>query len=316
MDLAHSFTFKSSGLPLGTRRQVVSEILSFMEVNVHGDFNADISGIPVRSGIAIFTQIFSGTADWRLKKPDSGFSFFRYTPERGLRGGLTYVNGDMVVAQPASIEFLNDTSGQLSGFWNNSVLSIPTDMIAARPKNGYQTLREDALSNRVAAAALSHYFSEVGTAPQAELDQSTDLVVNLLNEVFQKPNSAIFESADYRQARLAVLLRHIDENLQSKHCLSPDYICHRFGLSRSTLYDTFRHLGGLRTHITACRVDRACRDLRATSPSRGAVKAAAYKWGFADPGHFSRLVRERHGVPPGELVGLDRCQNAEPTRLY
>ncbi len=215
------------------------------------------------------------------------------------------MNGHLVASQPASIEFLDDTSGQLSGYWNNSVLSVPTDMIGMRPKDGYQTLHGAGMSNRVALAALSLYFSEAGKVPQAELDSSTDLVVNLLKELFLKHSSAIFESADFRQTRRAVLLRYIDDNLQSDGCLSPDSLCHRYGISRSTLYEAFRDLGGLRSYITARRVDLACREIRATAPSRGAVKAAAYKWGFTDPGHFSRLVRQRHGVAPGELLGLD-----------
>lgn len=315
LDLPHSVAFKTCGLSYEAKRQGISEILDFMDLNIQGDFQVEISGIPAGPGIAIFNHTFSGIVDWRLKKPspDSEFSFFRHTPESGLRGGRTCVNGDMVVKQPASIEFLNDTSGQLSGFWNNSVLSVPTDMIGVRPKDGYQTIREDALSNRVASAALSHYFAEANKVPQAELDQSTDLVVNLLKELFLKNNSAILQSADYRKTRRAVLLRHIDDNLCSDRRLSPNYICHRFGLSRSTLYDAFRQLGGLRTYITARRVDSACRELRATPQSQGAVKAAAYKWGFTDPGHFSRLVRQRHGMPPGELLGLDLHVSSEPS---
>lgn len=102
-----------------------------------------------------------------------------------------------------------------------------------------------------------------------------------------------------------VLLRHLDDNLPIDRCLSPDRICRRCGISRSTLYEAFRHLGGLRTCITARRVDPACGEIRTTAPSQGAVKAAAYKWGFADPRSFSRLVRRRHGMSPGELLGLD-----------
>ena len=228
LDLSQSTTFNTRGLSFEAKRQGIADILDFMDLDIPGDFQVEISATPIRPGLATFNHRSAGDVDWRLKKPspDSGFSLFRYTPERGLRGGRTRVGGDIIASQPASIEFLDDTSGHLSDFWNNSILFVPTDMIGARPKGGYQTLQGGvALSNRIALAALSQYFAEAVTAPQSELDRSTDLVVSLLKELFLKDSTAIFESGDFRQTRRAVLLRHIDDNLHSDCSLSPDSFC-------------------------------------------------------------------------------------------
>lgn len=60
-------------------------------------------------------------------------------------------------------------------------------------------------------------------------------------------------------------------------------------------------------YIRTQRLERCQIDLADSSGIRTAAAIGA-RWGFADPGHFSRVFRARYGVPPGEYRALFRGQ--------
>ena len=69
--------------------------------------------------------------------------------------------------------------------------------------------------------------------------------------------------------------------------------------SRSALYRLFRESGGIARYIREQRLRRCFGDL-ADGSGHAQVAQVAYRWGFTDAAHFSRLFRQRFGCTPSE----------------
>lgn len=109
-----------------------------------------------------------------------------------------------------------------------------------------------------------------------------------------------------RQARNAMtdLIRvHIERNLCHPD-LSATSLLKSFGLSRASLFRMFEAEGGVRRFINRRRLYRAVLEIADSAGTRGAVSAAADRWGFSSSANFNRAVREQFDVSPGMLVQL------------
>ncbi len=104
---------------------------------------------------------------------------------------------------------------------------------------------------------------------------------------------AVAERALQLRARL-----HVKSRLRERD-LNPEDIARAMGLSRSALYRLFAGSGGIARYIREQRLRRCFADLAGGS-GRDQVAQIAYRWGFADAAHFSRLFRQRFGCTPSE----------------
>jgi len=104
---------------------------------------------------------------------------------------------------------------------------------------------------------------------------------------------ALAERALELRARL-----HVKARLRERD-LNPEDIARAMGLSRSALYRLFHESGGIAHYIREQRLRRCFGEL-AGGRSGMQVAQVAYRWGFADAAHFSRLFRQRFGCTPSE----------------
>jgi AraC-like DNA-binding protein len=92
--------------------------------------------------------------------------------------------------------------------------------------------------------------------------------------------------------------------------LSPDRIAHRLGCSRAHLYRVFaRNNLTIAGYLREVRLQRAHAALAVASP-RDAVGDIAFRCGFEDTIHFTRLFRQRFGVTPGAFKSGDGRSSA------
>jgi AraC-like DNA-binding protein len=82
--------------------------------------------------------------------------------------------------------------------------------------------------------------------------------------------------------------------------LDPEQVASAMGLSRSALYRLFEETGGVAGYIREQRLRRCFSELVRTQSSSMQVAAIAYRWGFSDAAHFSRLFKARFGCSPSE----------------
>ena len=57
------------------------------------------------------------------------------------------------------------------------------------------------------------------------------------------------------------------------------------------------------------RLERCRRELVVTGPHKN-ITEVAFKWGFNDAAHFSRVFKKRYGVPPREYRGGKAARRA------
>jgi len=91
----------------------------------------------------------------------------------------------------------------------------------------------------------------------------------------------------------------VEAKLTAKH-LSPTMIAAESGLSRSTLYELFKPLGGVSHYVQARRADRL-RMLLSQSGEVRSIAELAFEAGFASDSHASRTFRDLFGVSPGRF---------------
>jgi AraC-like DNA-binding protein len=101
---------------------------------------------------------------------------------------------------------------------------------------------------------------------------------------------------------LEAILRYIDDHLGDAD-LRPARIAAAHNISVRTLYLLFVEVGSpVSAYIRQRRLSRSYHDvLQGDGESMGVI---ARRWGFANAAQFSRLFRERYGIPPSRLRGL------------
>ena len=79
--------------------------------------------------------------------------------------------------------------------------------------------------------------------------------------------------------------------------LSTASLCQRLGVSRSTLFRLFKDDGGVQSYIRRRRLERV--RLALAEPLRGdSVSTLAYRFGFSDSSHLTRLFKATYGETP------------------
>ena len=101
---------------------------------------------------------------------------------------------------------------------------------------------------------------------------------------------------------LEAILRYIDDHLGNSG-LRPARIAAAHNISVRSLYSLFVEVGSpVGAYIRQRRLSRSYHDvLKGDGGSMGVI---ARRWGFANAAQFSRLFRERYGIPPSHLRGL------------
>ncbi|HEY4115863.1 MAG TPA: helix-turn-helix domain-containing protein [Rhizomicrobium sp.] len=134
--------------------------------------------------------------------------------------------------------------------------------------------------------------------PQAET--AAGALLYLIAAAF---NGAEFDPGDMQSpAHRALELRakmFVKERL-GKADLDPESIAAATGLSRSALYRLFEETGGVAGYIREQRLRRCFSELVRMQNSSRQIAEIAYRWGFSDAAHFSRVFKLRFGCSPSE----------------
>ncbi|WP_265443097.1 helix-turn-helix transcriptional regulator [Flexivirga meconopsidis] len=173
---------------------------------------------------------------------------------------------------------------------------VPPSLSAAAPKSAEDALRWQRCVNLVQRSLSDPAVREAGPLWWATFEEyvvGTLFITHAAEEDPPRRGDGLLPGA------LRRALREIDERAHEPLVLAD--LCMAAGVSRRTLQRAFeRHLGTtpLR-YLNQVRLERARQDLRA---GRSAVTVAevAARWGFGNPGRFSRAYAERFGELPGE----------------
>jgi AraC-like DNA-binding protein len=149
------------------------------------------------------------------------------------------------------------------------------------------------------AGRLGDYGATDGTRLSAAL---MDLLIVALAERLDRGTAVSF--ATRRRALLVSVQAFIEGRLTDPR-LSPSGIAAAHHISLRSLQKLFEDQETTAGQwIRERRLRRCRRDLLDPALSDLPVSAIAYRWGFADAPHFTRVFRDAYGYPPGEYRRL------------
>jgi acetamidase/formamidase/AraC-like DNA-binding protein len=224
-----------------------------------------------------------------------------HTEGRGtLRSGaLTreFAEGDVSIADRAQSFTLD-----LREDFEILMLEIPRDRLLGRL--GRTRIQLPAvLGATVAAAAvrpvmrtLALHFEQISDADLASAEIAvTELVAGaILGEArLEDEGTTQTQAAHFRRVTAAIEVRLVDPDLSmaaiaAQEALSQRYIQKLFELQDTTFSD----------YVRQRRLDRSRLDLSDPRHATDGVAEIAFRWGFRDPAHFSRVFSAAYGISP------------------
>lgn len=243
-------------------------------------------------------QSVIGTSAIEPREDVLGFQFVARGVELVREGEreLALEPGDMVLwdgLQPTEVEIVEP-------FHKRTLLFPRSRVLAVCPRLGaVSTL--PSLTGSPSARLLVRYMNAL-VAEQSQLDAAAGAAaataaLELLRAAVE-PNLPASRAAS-RVAMRAEIGRYIRTHLQDPE-LGPASIARAYAISVRTLHSLFeggeQSVAGL---VRAERLARCLEDLR--QPNGGSVTDIAFRWGFCDAAHFSRVFKREFGATPSEI---------------
>lgn len=204
-----------------------------------------------------------------------------------------------------AIHFIDHNRPMRETYSDHELLSIflPYHAIGCDPSSlpAVLSLELNSTLGRLVETTFEIAFQQIDVIDDAEIPILGKAITGILNSILTVAvNSERY--TDFHRARSYIIMRFIDQNLDNRS-LDVDLLINRFGVSRATLFREFADVGGVKSYILSCRLQRAYRDLSESQPGRGVVKAVAERWGFSSHAHFSKVFNRQFLVSPSSLVG-------------
>lgn len=198
-------------------------------------------------------------------------------------------------ARPYELEFRDDYTMVVLMFRRSLLRLAPADLM----RHTARSLRGASGAAALLGPLLDGLARECRDGAPVGGGHVCDAVLSLLAASLASPSAYEPQGGD----RLATLLasaqayveRHLgDPSLDGAKVAQAHHVSVRY--LQKAFANQSENVAG---YIRAQRLDRCAADLANPAESRS-VAAIGARWGFADPGHFSRVFRAHFGVPPGE----------------
>ncbi|MCJ8142613.1 acetamidase/formamidase family protein [Ancylobacter sp. A5.8] len=185
------------------------------------------------------------------------------------------------------------------------VLAVPVDAFRGRKASPLADCRPrvfdadglpDILARTVQAAATS-----LDRLSEPEWEAVAQSAADLLLVLSAELTANRTDSSSSRAALLQRIYATIERSVGSEDTSIAE-VAQAVGISERYLQKLFESTGESFSHyVRERRLQRAWHDLANPAETAVPISEVAYRYGFADSAHFSRLFRERFGLPPREL---------------
>jgi AraC-like DNA-binding protein len=183
-----------------------------------------------------------------------------------------------------------------------STLSRPSDADLLRLLEKGVARRLDGRTgmSRILQCTMLETFQQMNRlAPSSRtsLDRAiTAMVWDALREQLETPTAP-----GHQQRQCARIKRYIESQLDDSE-LSVNSIAHGCGVSVRSIHRAFASdpAGSVSNYIWLRRLSHCAATLRDPGQAQRTITEVCFSWGFKSTSHFSRLFRERFGVPPRE----------------
>jgi AraC-like DNA-binding protein len=227
-----------------------------------------------------------------------GFQFVGKGVELVREGGreLALKAGDVVLwdgMQPTEVEIVET-------FYKRTLL-FPRDQVFAVCPRLADSATLPSMNDSGSARLLVRYMNALALElPQLEPAAgaaAANAALELLRAAIE-PNLPTSRSAT-RAAMRAEIGRYVRDHLQDP-TLGPISIAHAYAMSVRALHALFEDVdASVAGLVRSERLGRCLEDLQ--RPNGGSVTEIAFRWGFCDAAHFSRVFKREFGATPSEV---------------
>lgn len=195
--------------------------------------------------------------------------------------------------QPTEIEVVQP-------FYKRTLLFPRSRVLAVCPRladlDGLPPL-ESSGAARLLVRYMNALAAELPTLDPRAVVAASNIALELLRTVVE-PTLPTGRAAE-RAALRADIRRHVRAHLRDPE-LSPTSIAHEFAMSIRALHALFEDGDeSVAVLIRSERLNRCLEDLE--QRGSGSITEIAFRWGFCDAAHFSRVFKRRFGVTPSEV---------------
>lgn len=230
-----------------------------------------------------------------------------------LEGRNAGTNGDIGFVEEAggvfAVNLGYDVEATCSAA-NTLSLVLPRDWLAAHLPALCDARGEVLPKGGMAARLFGDFMLSLRrTLPDATVGDAPLLsrsLVGLLGSLLSHEDAV---SDDARGGAFQALQRYIDANLGDTE-LGTERLCHRFRMSRATLFRLFKEHGGVRTYIQQRRLMACFRAISAPQNAGRRIYDVGLDYGFATPSHLSTLFRRHFGMSPREVQEAGHARRA------
>jgi AraC-like DNA-binding protein len=226
--------------------------------------------------------------------------------------------GELKVVQTGQI-LIKDFTRPATAWWKTSSrslnLHLPRLTVQAAIGDKIRNLHGTVLSPEGLApmlqAQLLNLANMVPRLKNALRAAALDATVELAASVLRCELGARIEDEANSAGLYAAAKMLIDRHLASPH-LNPELIARQLRCSRAHLYRVFAAKGeSVANYVRELRLQRAHDLLTRGEASKEQISEIAYRCGFEDPVHFTRLFRQHFGLTPSELRSSIASPGAE-----
>jgi AraC-like DNA-binding protein len=216
--------------------------------------------------------------------------------------------GELKVVQTGQI-LIKDFTRPATAWWKTSSrslnLHLPRLTVQATIGDKIKNLHGTVLSPEGLApmlqAQLLNLANMVPRLKNALRAAALDATVELAASVLRCELGTRIEDEENNAGLYAAAKMLIDRHLASPH-LNPELIARQLRCSRAHLYRVFAARGEtVANYVRELRLRRAHHLLTRGDANKEQISDIAYRCGFEDPVHFTRLFRQHFGLTPSEL---------------
>lgn len=208
--------------------------------------------------------------------------------------------GQLVMAPPA-----RGWQMQFPGELRAIVFAAPADSFRGRKISPLSLSRPRLLGGEgmadIVARTLHAAAASIDTLSDAEWEAVAQSTAELLLTLMVERTTAGADTPSGKAALLQRIYASIERGIQNED-ISVAEIAQAEGISERYVQKLFESTGENFSHyVRERRLQRAWHDLSNPAETAVPISDIAYRYGFSDSAHFSRLFRERFGMPPREF---------------
>lgn len=170
--------------------------------------------------------------------------------------------------------------------------------LLARPDSLQGAMPSNDGGGKLLADFIPNLFVGLPDLSPQQTGSAARALTELIATAFNGETFATNDAPEIALQALALKAKTFIKNNLGSPTLDPDEVASAMGLSRSVLYRLFRDAGGIAFYIREQRLRRCFADLVSERGRDAQVAEIAWRWGFTDAAHFSRLFRDRFGCSP------------------